>query len=112
MLTSTAIFLSVAAIIYVWREISASIRESGPGPVQEAWEVPHFHVDRMPVWDYNIFWKHTKSGGLYTILHDQATREDDLEPVVVYRGVGSGRIWVRPHAEFFDGRFEQVEMKD
>lgn len=53
-------------------------------------------------------WRHVKSGGLYTVLHENATREHDLEPVVVYRAVEGGRIWVRPHSEFYDGRFVVV----
>lgn len=54
------------------------------------------------------FWKHVKSGGIYVVLVYDATREHDLEPVVVYRACADGRIWVRPAIEFFDGRFEIV----
>lgn len=57
-------------------------------------------------------WKHLKSGGLYVVLHDDATREDDLEPVVVYQAVDGGRIWVRPAIEFFDGRFVPITTGD
>ena len=32
----------------------------------------------------------------------------DDEPVVIYRG-DDGKLWVRPIAEFEDGRFERVE---
>jgi hypothetical protein len=65
----------------------------------------------MPTGD-NTYWKHRKTGGLYTVLYDDATREHDLEPVVVYRALKGGRIWVRPHSEFFDGRFEMIEVED
>jgi hypothetical protein len=47
-----------------------------------------------------------KTGGIYTLLHE-ATREADLEPVIVYQGE-DGRVWVRPRTEFFDGRFQLV----
>jgi len=49
-----------------------------------------------------------KSGGIYVVIAHEATREHDLEPVVVYRACSDGRIWVRPAIEFFDGRFEIV----
>lgn len=62
----------------------------------------------MPMND-RTYWHHMKTGGLYTVLHDDAIREDDLEPVIVYQNVGDGRIWVRPASEFFDGRFEMIE---
>lgn len=80
--------------------------------IVESYNVPHFHVDRRPNRDDNIYWKHRKSGGLYTVIHDNATREDDLTSVVVYRAMSDGRTWVRPSAEFFDGRFEMIELDD
>lgn len=61
----------------------------------------------MPT-ESKTYWQHRKSGGLYTVLYDNATREHDLEPVVVYRALSDGRIWVRPATEFFDGRFEMI----
>ena len=60
----------------------------------------------------NTYWKHKKTGGLYTVLYGQATLEADLSDVVVYRALSDGRIWVRPASEFFDGRFEMVEVED
>jgi len=65
----------------------------------------------MPTGD-NVYWKHKKTGGIYTLLYDQATWEADLNDVVVYRALSDGRIWVRPTEEFFDGRFEMVEVED
>lgn len=50
-------------------------------------------------------WLHVKSGNYYTIL-DFALREADLQPQVVYRrSDGTGPSFIRPCAEFFDGRF-------
>lgn len=53
--------------------------------------------------------RHVKSGGLYTVIMS-ATREHDLEPLIVYRGE-DGRVWVRHHAEFHDGRFQPLREK-
>lgn len=58
------------------------------------------------------YWRHRKTGDLYRILDDDVTRESDLEPVVVYQDVASGRKWCRPAVEFFDGRFECIMMED
>lgn len=60
----------------------------------------------------NTYWKHVKSKGVYTVLHSHATREHDLEPVTVYQALRDGTVWVRPAEEFFDGRFEEVELED
>lgn len=73
---------------------------------------PHFHVDRsiqVPT-ESRTYWQHVKSEGLYTVLYDDAEIESTLERAVVYRSVETGRIWVRPHAEFFDGRFAMVSV--
>jgi hypothetical protein len=60
-------------------------------------------------------WRHRK-GGVYRVVSN-AVREDDLVPVVVYKeeypqGEFFDRkltlIWVRPLAEFTDGRFTMV----
>jgi hypothetical protein len=57
-----------------------------------------------------ILWKHVKSGERYCIL-SFAVNERDCSPVVVYQNeTGKGPVWVRPCAEFFDGRFRQVDM--
>ena len=50
--------------------------------------------------------RHVRTGGLYTVLHRGAI-EADLKPAVIYRGE-NGRVWVRPAAEFDDGRFEPL----
>lgn len=44
-----------------------------------------------------------RKGGLYRVLM-RGTREADLAPVVIYDDA-EGRVWVRPAAEFDDGRF-------
>lgn len=50
--------------------------------------------------------RHRKSGKLFAELHRGALRVDGT-PMVVYRGE-DGRIWVRPAAQFDDGRYEPV----
>ncbi len=51
-------------------------------------------------------WRHKRSGGVYRVMA-YATRESDLVPVIVYEPEPpqGGPVWVRPSAEFFDGRF-------
>lgn len=51
-------------------------------------------------------WRHKKTGGRYTLLAF-GKMESDLSPVVIYYGEHDD-VWVRPHAQFFDGRFEKV----
>jgi hypothetical protein len=54
-------------------------------------------------------YRHKKTGGVYRVLH-LAVMEKYLSSVVVYRawnGAGT-QIYVRPYAEFVDGRFEPV----
>lgn len=52
--------------------------------------------------------RHLKSGGLYKILY-LAKIEADLTPAVVYMGE-DGSVWVRPEDEFFDGRFQKIDI--
>lgn len=54
------------------------------------------------------FWKHLKTGGVYEIIR-VARIESDLTPAIVYESM-RGEVWVRPEAEFMDGRFEQVHL--
>lgn len=51
-------------------------------------------------------WLHAKTGGVYTVLM-HATEEATGRPVIVYRGEDD-RVWTRPEAEFFDGRFSPL----
>ena len=53
------------------------------------------------------FYRHKKTGGIYCVLH-MATIEADKMPAIVYRSEKHDTIWVRPEAEFCDGRFEKV----
>ena len=50
-------------------------------------------------------WMHVKSGRHYVVLHPVMI-ESGLVPAVAYSALGGdGLIWVRPVAEFLDGRF-------
>lgn len=51
--------------------------------------------------------KHIRSEGLYEYL-GEAFLESTLEKYVMYRAVRDGKVWLRPHNEFFDGRFEEI----
>jgi hypothetical protein len=53
--------------------------------------------------------RHLKSGGTYRLVC-YANMESDCAPAAVYESEDeTGRVWVRPYAEFFDGRFEEIE---
>ncbi|MFO0271332.1 MAG: DUF1653 domain-containing protein [Gemmatimonadota bacterium] len=51
-------------------------------------------------------YRHYK-GGIYRVLH-RGEIEADLTPAVIYQAIDTGRVWVRPAAEFDDGRFTPV----
>lgn len=51
-----------------------------------------------------------RKGGRYRVLM-RATIEADLSEAVIYDDA-EGRIWVRPAAEFDDGRFTVLEVTD
>ena len=53
-------------------------------------------------------YRHKKTGGLYTVLHWDAKIEGTMDEAVVYQSLEHGMIWVRPKAEFMDGRFECI----
>lgn len=57
-------------------------------------------------------YRHKKTGGTYQLLM-LATIEADMTPAVVYGARKDGEVhrWVRPVAEFCDGRFEPVDMR-
>lgn len=64
------------------------------------------------------FYKHYKTGDLYTIV-GVATFEEDLEEVVIYKANEGGKTWVRKSAVFFETvqhegaevpRFKEVEV--
>jgi hypothetical protein len=57
------------------------------------------------------YYRHKKTGGTYQVQMF-ATIEATMTPAVVYaaRGKEGVQRWVRPLAEFCDGRFEPVDM--
>lgn len=63
-------------------------------------------------------YRHLKRGTLYRVLHDNvpmqnsADRRWDDEPVVVYQSMDSHAVYVRPTAEFYDGRFVAVPLEE
>lgn len=58
-------------------------------------------------------WVHLKRGSAYCV-EAVSIREEDGAPMVVYRDTVDGTCWVRPAAEFLDGRFERsgVDIDD
>lgn len=53
-------------------------------------------------------YRHVKRGTIYEVLsvgEDENNRGND---VVIYQAEDDGKIWARPYAQFFDGRFEQL----
>lgn len=56
-------------------------------------------------------WEHLKTGGIYRILNFGRIEADQTE-CVIYECIITGNVWVRPKAEFFDGRFKQWPTKD
>lgn len=57
-----------------------------------------------PVWQPTH--RHRK-GGLYRVLHE-GVWEPDRSAVVIYDDA-DGQVWVRPRAEFDDGRFSPLD---
>ncbi len=60
-----------------------------------------------------IFYRHKKRGTIYDIVGGgiaQASNApiQDGDPVVVYQSIDNDQIWIRPVAEFYDGRFETL----
>jgi hypothetical protein len=51
-------------------------------------------------------WRHRK-GGLYRYI-TLAIREEDEQPVVVYRDCLTAQVYTRLAAQFHDGRFRRV----
>lgn len=54
-------------------------------------------------------YQHMKTGGVYRVLYDDVTLEANMEPLVIYQGICSGRKWARPASQFHDGRFVRLE---
>ena len=55
----------------------------------------------------NTIWIHLKTGKFYVVVC-KAQLEKDQTPMIVYRSLSTGRIWIRPEAEFMDGRFKEM----
>lgn len=57
-------------------------------------------------------WKHRARGSVYDEVFrgtlQMSGTTHDMAPVIVYRSVSDGSIWVRKVSEFMDGRFEEV----
>lgn len=57
-------------------------------------------------------YRHVKRGGTYTVMGLVTMQVDgsplDMTKAVVYESQADGSMWVRPLAEFEDGRFERV----
>jgi len=61
-------------------------------------------------------YKHYKTGDQYEIVNE-ALDSDDLKPLIVYRSVKTGQVWVRPKEEFFSEvngvpRFEPIKLNN
>lgn len=52
-------------------------------------------------------WERVKTSKRYRIV-TLAVDEASCQPVVVYRSVDTGAVWVRPAITFFDGRFRDT----
>lgn len=60
------------------------------------------HGEKLKV--FNLY-RHIKTGRLYVVLSEEIYIEKTNEKAVLYAAVSDGKQWVRPHAEFHDGRF-------
>lgn len=54
--------------------------------------------------DTGRIWTHVRTDGRYLVL-GECVIEKDAVPAVAYRDASGGAIWIRPLAEFMDGRF-------
>lgn len=61
--------------------------------------------------DQSEIWQHLKSGGLYVVI-GHCLIEADLTPATIYRSLFDGETWVRPTAEFEDGRFQNLAIDE
>lgn len=53
---------------------------------------------------YPGLWTHSK-GGEYRILGFGVIEQGAI-PAVIYQSIKDGSVWIRPCANFFDGRFK------
>ena len=71
-------------------------------------QLPTIEVNEWPQY------RHKKRGTTYTVMGRatlQAEGPLDNTKVVIYQSNIDGSMWVRPEAEFFDGRFEHIPMR-
>ena len=57
--------------------------------------------------EQNIRFEHINTGGIYELI-GSGLFESTEEPMVIYRSIADGAVWIRPKTEFFDGRFQTV----
>lgn len=57
------------------------------------------------------FWRHKKSGGLYTII-GEAIIESTMQRATIYKSLHDDKVWIRPKDEFHDGRFEVMNSME
>ncbi|WP_244119696.1 hypothetical protein [Burkholderia gladioli] len=89
---------------YCWNEspteiVSDLINERDEARASQAAAPPSVHST----------WRHLKTGGIYDVLM-HALYEVNKEAAIVYCSRVDGQVWVRPGAEFYDGRFERIEQ--
>lgn len=63
----------------------------------------------------HVYNSHVKRGTHYVLLTREAVSQNsdpthDNQAYCVYQSLKDGTVWVRPRAEFFDGRFVQVSL--
>ena len=67
-------------------------------------------LDPNEVW---ATYRHKKRGTTYTVMGLATMQIDgsplDMEKAVIYQSNFDGSMWVRPLAEFEDGRFERAD---
>jgi Protein of unknown function (DUF1653) len=56
-------------------------------------------------------YRHIKRGTTYEVLTEGDNENSPGERVVIYRSEADGKVWVRPAAQFHDGRFEPLSPK-
>ena len=81
--------------VSLWHKLTGQGRVTAP-PLQPG---------LMPASDWAPTHRHRK-GGLYRVL-GHGTWEADRSPAVIYDDA-DGTVWIRPTAEFEDGRFEAL----
>jgi len=52
-------------------------------------------------------WVHQKTGGAYRVIGEGWIEATETE-AIIYQAQPDGRVWIRPKAEFYDGRFRRI----